>query len=118
MRIAVSRIQEHHLARLNTERDRVWGFSGHVRERMASKEVTSAEVLGAAKWGRVIEFDNGRGTRRLLVRTPEGVCAVLDLDTSDVVTCFKNHPWDKHATRDNRAYYRGPVSKKILFGGV
>lgn len=78
--------------------------------RMVKRHVSWDQVLWVQKHGEVVDYTVTE-TRRVLLRVqPRGeVCIVIDLDTADLVTVFRNDAGDQHNTLDTSRYLFGHV---------
>ncbi|KKS89344.1 MAG: hypothetical protein UV64_C0007G0047 [Parcubacteria group bacterium GW2011_GWC1_43_11b] len=88
----------------------------HFQLRMAEKGITWHEVDGALRSQtlKLIEAHDEVGTRRLLVRDTKGTCVVVDIDTKELVTTYKNSSGDNHSTLNRSVYFQGQLSWGIL----
>lgn len=88
---------------------KVWSSRVHFMDRAAERSFTLQDARCAIACGKVVELHNERGEWRTLVRNRQGTCAVLALETLEVVTVYYNAPDDTHLTL-NHALYHGANS--------
>ena len=83
-----------------------FAYSPHAYRRTQEKRIRDWQYI--AKHGRLIElgYDNGR-IFKVLLRTPDGHCAVFGLLTKEIITTWYNDPNDNHATLDASRYFGG-----------
>ena len=84
-------------------------LSTHAIERMQQKSVTVREIENCLKYGNGIEIHNEQGELRAVVRHAYGrpkvaVCVVIGLESSTIVTTWKNSGSDNHKTLNTLAY--------------
>lgn len=84
-----------------------WKDSEHLWFKKERRDITDEEVSDAVEHGEVIEYNELKGTRRVLLKNTNGICVVVDLDTKQIITAFK----------DNAKSSRGFNSAKYLFMG-
>lgn len=77
----------------------------HFYDRASDRHFTFVEALDAVRGGLVVEIHNNRAPEiRVLLRNQKGTCAVLNLQSWDIVTVYYNDPEDKHETLDWSPY--------------
>ena len=115
--------RKHYTQFSDTERAFVYGFirrnagmaharRSHFYDKASERSFTFADIAPVLSSGRVIEVHNDLGEWRALIRR-QGVCAVLSLQTFDIVTVYYNAPDDNHATL-NYALYHGGASLDLV----
>jgi hypothetical protein len=87
----------------------------HYLVRAEEKGVNYSEALFAVSNGEFIEFNTTQsGERRMLMRSEDGICVVVELGTGNLVTCYRNDSLDNHEGLDETRYWQGPVTNGIL----
>ena len=84
-----------------------WDDSEHLWFKKERRSITDEEVDDAVEHGDVVEYNELKGTRRVLLKNTNGICVVVDLDTKQIITAFK----------DSGKNSRGFNSAKYLFMG-
>jgi len=82
-------------------------IGGHTPERMAEKRVAVHEAVNCVRYGKVIEVHNERISLRAVMRHNcgrEAVCAVVEIESGNIITVWKNRATDNHATLNMAAY--------------
>ena len=82
----------------------IWYYGGYVTERSKARDIGHAELMHAVRHGELIEWHDETGTERVLLRDELGICVVLDLDTRNIITVYRNNVGDNHATLDTCKY--------------
>lgn len=82
-----------------------WEDSEHLWFKKEERKITDIEVATAIQNGEVIEYNELKGTRRVLLRDGDNVCVVVDLDTHRVITVFKD--LDEYRKMTNAKYLLG-----------
>ena len=90
-----------------------FSYSRHAWEQKHSKRVKNWEHI--VENGTIIElnYDAKGGRHKVLLRTPDGHCAVFGLKSQQVVTMWWNDPNDTHKTLD-ASHYDGGVDWKRM----
>ena len=114
MRILIGRLPKETQCNLRAAIDPAWTHTVHAQGRQTEKLVTDDMLRDCLTNGRLIEVHNEANSLRVLLRNIDGTCAVVDLDTKVVVTCYWNHPDDRHTTIRRSEYYWGPIGRKVL----
>jgi|ERR1700679_2562619 len=82
---------------IRTHADRITG-KHHFYDRASERAFTLDDAREAIRNGLVIEAHNDKAPDvRVLVRNQTGTCAVLSLNTLEVITVYYNAPEDTHA---------------------
>jgi hypothetical protein len=101
MRILAEHLTEQQVALLEGQRQGSFRLLPHASERRQQYGFTLDTIKDTVRAGRVVEFHDDMGPRRLLVRR-NSCCVVLDLDDRVVVTTYLCR--DGHATLDRSRY--------------
>ena len=80
-----------------------WQDSEHLWFKKERREITDEEVNDTVEHGDVIEYNELKGTRRVLLKNANGICVVVDLDVKEIVTAFKDS--NRNSRRFNSAKY-------------
>lgn len=89
-------------------------FAPHALTKAVTRRVTMDDIVEAVYSGKLVEFNNDKGTRRTLWRSAKGIHVAIDIDTGYLITCFINAPNDNHKTLNRSKYHWGNVSNEIL----
>lgn len=84
-------------------------YTNYSLGRLTQRKIQKKQVVRALRIGELIEYHLVGHHHRVLVRGTaskkgEIVCVVLDTDTKEVVTVFKNKATDHHWTLDSSNY--------------
>jgi hypothetical protein len=83
----------------------VWSGKAHFYDRASERSFTLADAQSAVKGGLVVEVHNDKAPDvRVLVRNQAGTCAVVSLQSREVITVYYNAPSDGHETLNWGAY--------------
>ena len=114
MKVLASDLTFTQRARLRAELEEgVLTTTNHAIDRAHEAGVWPFELEWALQYGRLIEFHNETGTRRILVRD-HGICVVVDLDKRVIITVYRNAEDDHHSTLDRSVYQAGPIADGVL----
>lgn len=86
-----------------------YNYTKHAELRKSEKNIADIEVARCISYNDIIEFHFVDDSKRVLLRgknTENGyhVCVVVDLDTHDIITVYKNRNNDNHFTLDESEY--------------
>lgn len=81
--------------------------SPHFTDRGSERRFTLDDARETLRTGIVVEVHNDRGDWRALVRSKNGTCVVVSLESARVLTVYYNDPADKHETLNRSVYASG-----------
>lgn len=84
-----------------------WEVNPYAQTRLSERSIPVQDAVGVCREGELIEYHNEKGTRRVLLRSPEGTCVVVDLDTHNIVTAYTNDPTNNHPNLQRQNYLFG-----------
>ena len=79
-------------------------FNPYTWKRLKERKIAIEDVKKTILNGELIEYHYVDEERRILLRSTEGVCVVLDVIRGRVITAYKNDPDDKHKNLNRSKY--------------
>ena len=108
MKIKASHLSPASIKNLKKESHNIsFQFTPHSLKRLGEWHLTTESVQGAIQEGEIIEYHTLKGSRRVLFRDVNGICAVADLDVHKIITAYKNSEDDKHLYMNKKPYIFG-----------
>ena len=87
----------------NAVKDRIQ-FNPYTLNRLQERKISIEEVRETILSGELIEYHYVDDERRILLRSKEGTCVVLDVRRGRVITAYKNDPNDNHRSLNKSNY--------------
>lgn len=81
--------------------------SKHFYDRATDRHFTLEDASATLRTGTVIEIHNDKGDWRAVIRSQNGTCAVVSLESNRVLTVYYNDPEDNHDTLNHGLYHGG-----------
>jgi hypothetical protein len=81
--------------------------SPHFYDQAADRHFTLDDASKTLHTGLVIEVHNDKGEWRAVVRSKNGTCVVVSLESNRVLTVYSNDPTDNHDTLNHGLYHGG-----------
>ena len=69
-----------------------WESAEHLIFKQKDREITDLQIQETIKVGEITEYNDLKGTRRVLLKGSNNICVVVDLDTKCIVTAFHDYP--------------------------
>jgi len=84
-------------------------FTRHSFDKKEQRGISNREIFRCIKYGDIIEFHYIKGQQRVLLRSNEtvhnsNVCVVVDINTYEIVTAYRNTITDSHITLHTELY--------------